>query len=156
MRWLFFLLLGVLCGLHIAYRFDICTYRHSPVSADTVTIRDTVIVRDTVRVPQYKTLTRVRVDTVLLPSAVPQDSTVKAVEVPIEQQEYRGDGWHAWISGFRASMDSLIIDRPTVTIDREVTRLKRKHWGWQAGIGLSIDRRGNVTPGLYAGFGYQF
>lgn len=158
MKYLFFLIFGIIIGLHFAYRFDIHEHRpyvwNEPV--DTTMTCDTVWLHDTVKEPKYVTSIRVRVDTVYFPSAVPPDSVVKPVEIPIEQQEYRGDGWHAWISGYHAALDSLIIDRPTVTIGREVTRWKRKHWGFQAGVGLNVDRHGHVSPGLYAGFGYQF
>ncbi len=80
-----------------------------------------------------------------------------AVEVPITQKRYSSDEYTAFVSGFNASLDSLIINRATTTIYK--IRTKRKHWGFtvgvQGGYGLTIH---GLSPYAGAGFtaGYTF
>ena len=157
MKYLLILILGVLIGLHFSFRCEIFKPHDGPATIETVRC-DTIIIRDTIRIPQTLTVTRVRVDTVLLPAidSASMGKTPIAVTLPIEQHEYRGDGWQAWVSGYNSALDSLAIDRRTVTIDREVTRWRKRHWGWSAGIGMTIDHRGRIAPAIYAGFGYTF
>lgn len=133
----------------------------APAEATVVVTTDTI--HDTLYIdrPVVVESVRVRVDTVLLPLVVAPTDTLTvvepvAVEVPIDQNRFEGDGWQAWVSGYRPALDSLHIERNTITIDREVTRWRQKHWGVSVGIGLGVDRRGHVTPGAYVGIGYQF
>lgn len=162
MKWLLCLIAGIAIGIFVVIRLDVDhkLWVHVPneSASDTLTIRDTVIIRDTVRLPVEVTRYLVRIDTIRLTPVAPLDTIPEPVEVkvPIEQQMYRGNGWQAWVSGYHAALDSLTIDRSTITINHEATRWRRKHWGFSVGIGLAVDRRGNVAPALFAGFGYTF
>ncbi|MCM1293008.1 MAG: hypothetical protein NC111_06410 [Bacteroides sp.] len=113
------------------------------VRVDTVTIYDTI--RITTPTPTATTLTQVVLDRFpiihdTIYSSVPDTATVA---IPIEQNYYRDSLYEAWVSGYRATLDSLHIYAPshTVTIDRTVDRVlyRTRRWGVgvQAGIGLT-------------------
>ena len=91
---------------------------YDTITHDSVIPRDSVVLRyETVRLPVADTV-RVR-DTV-------------AVSVPITQKHYRGDDYEAWVSGFRAKLDSLrIYPRSYVVKPKEV---KPKRWVLSAGV----------------------
>ena len=75
-----------------------------------------------------------------------------AVEIPIIQREYEGEGYHAWVSGYEPRLDSISIfaKREVVTVREPPNRPKR--WGigvfagygvtphgWQPCAGISIN-----------------
>lgn len=98
------------------------------VRSDTVRVTDTVRIRAPVRWRE-----RVRTDTVRL-ATVERDTCL--VTVPIEQRIYEGERWRAVISGWRPSLDSLMIDRQEIT---RTIRSPAPRWsvGIQAGYGLT-------------------
>jgi len=88
-----------------------------------------------------------RADTVYLPSAESVDS-VRAL-VPVEQAEYSGEGYRAYVSGYSPRLDSLVMVR-RVNL-RNVRRASRFSIGLQAGYG--ITPRG-FQPYLGVGLSY--
>lgn len=117
-------LLGALAWQH----FGLGPSRHETVW-DTIPVYDT-ITHDSV-VPRDSVV--LRWETVRLPVA----DTVRVhdsvfVSVPITQKHYQGDDYEAWVSGFRARLDSLrIYPRSYVVKPREV---KSKRWVLSAGV----------------------
>lgn len=103
---------------------------------------DTVVVRE----PELVVVRHVERDTVLLALADDEGDSAR-VEVPRQQAEYAGEGYRAWVSGFRPLLDSISIERATVV----KTRAPRWSVGLQAGVGLTP--RG-AEP--YIGIGVSF
>jgi len=60
------------------------------------------------------------------------------VVIPITQKEYKTEDYRAYVSGYRATLDSIFINRTTTTIRiREPTKQKRFSVGLQAGYGMT-------------------
>ncbi|MDE6564529.1 MAG: hypothetical protein K2L92_06855 [Muribaculaceae bacterium] len=89
-----------------------------------------------------------KADTVYLPAAEGADS-VRAV-VPLEQTEYSGDGYRAYVSGYRPRLDSLVTVRSFTA--QSTARAPRFSIGLQAGYG--ITPRG-FQPYLGVGVSYK-
>ena len=103
---------------------------------ETVPGRVTMLTRhDTVRIasPGRVTVRYLRPDTVRLPLPARADS-VDAI-VPVEQAQYAGDGYRAYVSGYRPRLDSLIMLR-TVSVTPQ-GRQPRFSVGIQAGYGIT-------------------
>lgn len=119
---------AVLLGSLMWQRFGGTPERHETVW-DTIPVYDTIthrvtIPRDSV-VLRYETVRLPIVDTVRVRDSV-------FVSVPITQKHYQGDDYEAWVSGFRARLDSLrIYPRSYVVKPREV---KSKRWVLSAGV----------------------
>lgn len=118
------------------------------VVRDIITRVDTV--RDTIPVPVY---TRT-VDSVAVPVIVPilGDTIRDTIYLPIEQKVYRDSLYTAYVSGYRAKLDSIEVYNRTNTVTiRE--RMKPKRWGLgvQAGYGLTGNR---ASPYIGIGFNY--
>jgi hypothetical protein len=112
-------------------------------------IRDTIVtnridtVRDTVPVPVYESV----VDS--FPFVVPGDTVRDTVYLPITQKIYKDSLYTAYVSGYRAKLDSIEVYSKTRTVFiRERAKRKRFGLGVQAGYGFS----GNKTS-LYIGVG---
>lgn len=77
------------------------------------------------------------------------------VQVPITQTKYEGDTYTAYVSGYNASLDSLILRMPheTMTITK---RPKPKRWsiGIQVGYGMTLG--GTPQFGPYVGVGISY
>lgn len=115
-------------------------------------------------IPYYYPVARdsviVRYETHKLPLAGERRDTVVVVDsvevvVPISQKEYQDSTYHAWVSGYSVSLDSIYIyqqhDYTTITVPP--TKPKRWHVGITAGFG--ITPRG-VQPYIGAGVTYSF
>lgn len=108
------------------------------------TVHDTLTITRPVPVAVPETI---RIETANLPMANDTDSV--AVLVPITSAVYSGDGYRARISGYRASLDSLTIDRVTVT-----HRPKPKRWAIGLQTGIAATPRG-VQPFIGVGLTYK-
>lgn len=117
-------------------------------------IRDSIIridtIRDTVPVPVYARV----VDSVPVPVVIPVlgDTVRDTVYLPITQKVYRDSLYTAYVSGYRAKLDSIEVYGRTNTITiRE--RAKRNRWGLgvQAGYGVAGNR-----AGPYVGVGVSY
>lgn len=61
-----------------------------------------------------------------------------AVEIPITQREYEGEGYRAWVSGYDPRLDSLRVYAPTTIITkREWKPPKKWHIGPTIGYGYT-------------------
>lgn len=64
------------------------------------------------------------------------------VVVPISQMVYEGEDYKAYVSGFEARLDSIFVDRRTVTISRNVCRKPpRVSVGIVGGVGYGVLHR---------------
>lgn len=104
---------------------------------DTLTLWDTITIDKPVYVKE-----RV-VDSIYVPVAdtvlVSRNDTTFIV-LPKTQKEYSDTLYHAWVSGYQPSLDSIKVFQRTEYITTTITA-KPKHWhitvGPQAGIGLT-------------------
>lgn len=133
--------------------------------AQPVEIRDTVTVVDTAYIdrPVPKYVSIIKRDTVKLRYFKIRHDTVLA-EVPIERKIYQEDSvFRAVVSGFRASLDTLIV-YPTITtitvtkpfvVTRSATRLS---FGVTIGPSVLATPQGRVHAGLgtTVGLSYRF
>lgn len=73
------------------------------------------------------------------------------VAIPISSKEYRGDGYRAWVSGYRTSLDSIMVYpcRETVTVTN-TTRQKPRRFGIGLNAGYGVTPHG-LQP--YIGIG---
>ena len=85
---------------------------------------------------------------------VERDGDSISVHLPIRQHVYVDSSYTAWVSGYRARLDSIEVYQRTKTITNTVTlRERRKPWsvGVQGGYGMSGN---GLTP--YIGIGLQY
>lgn len=104
-------------------------------------IRDSVVVRYQYEIipvspPPEST------DTVMLPSpdtlTVVERGDSAEVIIPITQKVYETEDYRAYVSGYRATMDSIFIRQQTTTIRiREPTKPQRFSIGLQVGYGMT-------------------
>ena len=119
------------------------------VQTDTLYLRDTIRIDKPVPVPKPVYLPS---DTVRLVSVL--HDTVDVL-VPMEQKHYRDSLYDAWVSGYRANLDSLHVYPVTKVITTTLTvREKTKRWGIgvQAGYGFG---KGGATPYVGVGISYN-
>lgn len=150
----------VVCAVSLLSHVRSCARGEAEAYRDTIR---TMIV-DTI--PYYKPIPRdsvvVRYITERLPvvdSSVDKvDSSVDsvAVEIPITQKVYEDSAYTAWVSGYKPSLDSLILypKREVVTI---VERDKPKRWsvGVTAGYGVTIQGTPQFEPFIGIGVSYR-
>lgn len=114
------------------------------VRVDTLTVFDTIVKNK----PIYITKEVERVDTVLL-TTVERD-TVAAV-IPVERKVYAEDSlYRAVVTGYLASLDSLVIwpKTTTITIDRTVREpAPRWSFGVTAGPAVLVAPSGRMHAG---------
>ncbi len=116
------------------------------VRVDTTVVFDTIVRERPVYVTSYvERWDTLEVETIL-------HDTVR-VELPIERKVYEEDSlYRAVVSGFRPSLDTLIVWPKTTTITIEKTNtIQPSKWGFGAAAGPSVL----VTPGgkVYGGIG---
>lgn len=121
--------------------------------ADTLVVRDTIIERRPVYVTQTKT------DTMLV---VVRDTTVihdtTYIVLDREQKYYRGDGYEAWISGYRPQLDSCRVFPETKYVTKTVQDMRKPtRWGigLQAGYGVVVSS-GQIRAFPYIGVGVSY
>lgn len=144
-----------------------CTHPEPPqieyqVQRDTITIRDTVTIikpepTETKNLASVTaTLPIAAVDTTARSRDHPPDSA--RVEIPIEQHHYADPRYDAWVSGYRAQLDSLKVYPETTTIHatETITKYKNKRWGLSVGAGAAVTTHGKVEPGIFIGVTYTF
>lgn len=119
-------------------------------------VRDTIItnridtIRDTVPVSVYESV----VDSFpfVVPVPVPGDTVRDTVYLPITQKIYKDSLYTAYVSGYRAKLDSIEVYSKTRTMFiRERAKRKRFGLGVQAGYGFSGNK---ATP--YVGIGVSY
>ena len=119
-------------------------------------VRDTIItnridtIRDTVPVPVYESV----VDSFPFVVPVPSDTVRDTVYLPITQKIYKDSLYTAYVSGYRAKLDSIEVYSKTRTVFvRERAKRKRFGLGVQAGYGFSGNK---VSPSVGVGVSYSF
>ena len=123
------------------------------VNTDALTVRDTIIERHPVYVTQTKTdtmLVAVRDTTVI------HDTTY--IVLDREQKYYRGDGYEAWISGYRPQLDSCRVFPETKYVTKTVQDMRKPtRWGigLQAGYGVVVSS-GQIRAFPYIGVGVSY
>ena len=138
--------------------------RHGIVEHTTVV--DTCVVYDTVKYfkPVPKDSIVIRYVTTTLP-AVQHIDTVTVfdsikVEIPIIQKEYKDSTYHAFVSGYMPSLDSITVYPKTIYVNSITTNKyipKTKRWGigLQAGYGAYINSN-TVHTAPYIGVGISY
>ena len=119
---------------------------------DTLVVRDTIMRDRPVFVDRYL----VRTDTVKL--AV-HDTTLRVdsvlVDVPIERRVYEEDSlYRAVVSGYRPSLDSLLVYRTTTEITKFVPVPVKKRWGVGIQAGYGFSQKG-ISPYVGVGISYN-
>lgn len=141
---LFILLTAAICSA-VGYGYGRRGVRVSTPVADTVRIRDTV--RDSIPMPVYETLIREVPEVFPIYVTLGGDTIREPVyiPVPITQKEYSTDNCRAWVSGYKASLDSVWVYPET-----KIIREKSRRWGIGVIAGYGIGRNG-LSP--YVGVG---
>lgn len=135
----------------------------STTSSDTITIlKDTTII-DTIHINHFRETTKKVTDTMLIlihDTIRVHDSIFLAIER--ESKIYTDSLFSAWISGYKPSLDSIILHLPTreKEILQQTTTAPVKPPKWSIGIGINTGI-GHVTPinsrkssiGTYIGIG---
>lgn len=110
-------------------------------------VRDTIItnridtVRDTVPVPVYESVVDSFPFVVSIP--VSGDMVRDTVYFPITQKIYKDSLYTAYVSGYRAKLDSIEVYSKTRTVFvRERVKRKRFGLGVQAGYGIAGNKLG--------------
>ena len=117
--------------------------------------RDTLVIRDTVRLETPKPIkeTIIRFDTLTLTDTLLFSDTVY-VEIPITSKVYEDSLYKAWVSGYKARLDSIEV-YPIRTIETVyVPQVKRTRWGIGLQAGFGTDLRGGWVP--YVGVGVSY
>ena len=127
--------------------------------AEVITRTDTLTLRDTIRETQPVYVTNTETDTMLVvvTDTVTISDTVYLV-LGREQRHYRGDGYEAWVSGYRPQLDSVWVYQETSYFTKEVTvSEKKKRWGIgvQVGYGMSVPG-GKPVFSPYVGIGISW
>ena len=145
------IIIAIFLALVIGFTGGWRASQSSPPINDTVIFTDTVI--DTIEYPlpvpvdsvvlRYVTVKLPVIDTASTKEA--EDDTGEPdsayVEIPIQQKEYQDSSYHAWVSGYNVSLDSLKVFRSTVTETQYIyTPPKRWGLGIQVGIGFTGKR----------------
>ena len=138
------LLTAVICSA-VGYGYGRRGSRVSTSVADTICFRDTI--RDSIPYPVIETVVQE------IPELFPVYITIGGdtiqepvyIPVPISQKEYQTENYHAWVSGYKPSLDSVWV-YPEKIIIRE----KLRRWGIGVIAGYGIGRNG-LSP--YVGVG---
>lgn len=140
-------------------------FKHNGTVEHT-TVVDTCMVYDTIPYlkPVPKDSVVIRYVTTTLP-AIQHIDTVTVfdsvqVEIPITQKEYRDSAYHAFVSGYMPSLDSITVYPRTIYINSTTTSKyipKTKRWGigLQAGYGAYINNS-TVHAAPYIGIGISY
>ncbi len=114
---------------------------------------DTLILYDTIRYsipyPVYETVIQTVPEMFPIYITLEGDTVREPIFVPIRitQKEYLTDDYHAWVSGYNPSLDSIDIFRKTMSITK---RQSSRRWGIGITAGYGIGRNG-LSP--YVGIG---
>ena len=88
--------------------------------AEVITRTDTLTIRDTIRETRPVYVTNTETDTMLIAvtDTVMVSDTIYLV-LDREQRHYRGNGYDAWVSGYRPALDSIQVYPETRYVTRE-------------------------------------
>jgi hypothetical protein len=132
--------------------------RSESVVTEVVRMDTVVVVRtDTVRMPEPVEVVKMKevVRTLPVYCEAPLDSTRTAeVVLPIEQKVYRDSSYTAYVSGYEAQLDSIILNTRTEVV-RITEREEQKRWSVGVGVGAGIGKDGVVGPMLGITINYR-
>lgn len=149
MKYLPYIIIVVLV-LFIVFRPARVEHISGEVGRDTIITNRIDTIRDTVPVPVYESV----VDSFpfVVPVPVPGDTVRDTVYLPITQKIYKDSLYTAYVSGYRAKLDSIEVYSKTRTMFiREQAKRKRFGLGVQAGCGFSGNK---ASP--YVGVGVSY
>lgn len=114
---------------------------------DTLILHDTI--RDSIPYPVYETVIQTVPEMFPIYIALEGDTVREPIFVPIRitQKEYLTDDYHAWVSGYNPSLDSIDVFPKTMYITK---RQLIRRWGIGITAGYGIGRNGQ-SP--YIGIG---
>ena len=117
---------------------------------DTLIRVDTI--RDSIPYPVYETVIQTVPEIFPVYITLSGDTVRVPIFVPIRitQKEYLTDDYHAWVSGYNPSLDSIDVFQKTIYITEKV---KARRWGLGVIGGYGIGRSG-LSP--YAGVGVYY
>lgn len=156
-------IISVIALLFIAFYFFVLLKNDKSEEVKTEVVKrvkiDTLKIFDTIRInkPVLVRATTLRKDTIYLTKDVYIDSS--KVVLPIEQKIYSDSSYTAFVSGYRAVLDSIHIRSPTTIINQEIERVitqtKRKHFniGVIGGLGYGFTSK-KIEP--FVGFGLSY
>ena len=149
------LVLAFVLGFFVCF---VCR-RQGPGPVDPEVRIDTLWLHDTLRLPAPKPKTAHVIDSVLVPvrdTIQLHDTTF--IAVPISQTYYSEKEYEAWVSGYRAKLDSLHIYQQTAIVEIPVYKTVTKRWGLgvQAGVTYQFGQEKNrVLPYVGVGISYN-
>lgn len=161
-RLLIFSLVLAVCLAAFCFGWGYRSGRKTAEQKIEVVVRDTTII-DTVFREVPKLISSRVVDTMVVHVPVYQRDTLivtdsVAVRLPLEQREYGDDSvYHAWVSGFRPRLDSIVVFRPIEVRTYETTITQKTRWGIgiQAGYGAYVGNS-QVHLAPYVGIGVSY
>lgn len=141
----------------------ICSITRTKPIANMSVVSDTVIVHDTIVPPtlvrdsivyKYKTIVFPKGDTVRNEITIIRDTITDSikVQVPISRKTYEDSTFIAVVSGYNATLDSMIIKRRNIT--NTVTRTEIKPNKLALGLSLGYDPLSN-SPHIIIGVNYN-
>ena len=126
-----------------------------PVIIDPVVQTDTLWLHDTVSITKPVPQTRWLHDTtyVAVTDTIHRHDTLY-VPIPRETTFYSDSLYEAWVTGFRASLDSIHILQRTAVVEKVIYRDLRKRWGIGVQVGGTYLPKTGATP--YVGIGISY
>ena len=147
MKYLPYIVIAVLI-LFIVFRPARVEHVSGEVVRDTIITNRIDTVRDTIPVPVYESV----VDSFPFVVPVPSDTVRDTVYLPITQKIYKDSLYTAYVSGYRAKLDSIEVYSKTRTMFiRERAKRKRFGLGVQVGYGFSGNKASH-----YVGIGVSY
>ncbi len=140
------------------YRFG-AVHERKKAEGDTPAVKvDTLWRVDTVKVPKPVPVTKWLKDTTYIPvtdTVLVQRNDTTFIPVPIETTRYAGEDYEAWVSGFKASLDSINIFRPTAVVEKQVPVYISRKWGIGLQAGVTWNKDTKFTPYVGVGLSYN-
>lgn len=146
MKYLPYIVIAVLI-LFIVFRPARVEHAPGGVIRDTIITNRIDTVRDTVPVPVYESV----VDSFpfVVPVPVPGDTVRDTVYLPITQKIYKDSLYTAYVSGYRAKLDSIEVYSKTRTV------FVRERAKWNR-FGLGVQAGYSYPSGIYVGIGFSY
>ena len=127
---------------------------YDTITHDTVIPRDSIVLRyEVVNLPMVGNISRKNIleNGNIALNNIPTDSA--RVVIPITQQHYKEDDFEAWVSGFRASLDSIRVFPKSYYLKPKVTKPKRLVISGGVNLGYNpFTRRFEPTLGVSVGW----
>lgn len=137
------LIIGFATSFAIGYHVRGSGAENASVRSDTIIVVDTIIART----PAPARDTLIRYEKLAGDTIIRNDT----IYVPVVQKEYVTDNYHAWISGYKPSIDSIVVYPKTTYITKKVPA---RRWGLGVTGGYGIGRSG-LSPYIGVGVYYR-